>query len=303
MSSKKTIVTHNGSFHTDDVFGVATLLLHFGEEHCTIVRTRDETLIATADIVLDVGGEYDVSRDRFDHHQIGGAGVRKNGIPYAAFGLIWKKYGALLASSAAVSQHIDQIFVQPIDAQDSGVNLSTPLRSDIRSVDVEYFTSLFRPISSESQSYDDAFVSATRWAGDILRRLIVVAIDEYALLAIIEDLYRAAPDKRFVVMDERHYFSRQLTVAGLTIHPEPLYAALYRHDVDSWQVVAVNEAPGTFRVRKPFPESWAGKRDAELVAVTGVPDAIFCHNGRFMIAVKSKEGALKLAELALKATG
>jgi uncharacterized UPF0160 family protein len=37
----------------------------------------------------------------------------------------------------------------------------------------------------------------------------------------------------------------------------------------------------------------------ELAQVTGVADAVFCHNKLFMAVAKSKEGAIKLAELAL----
>ena len=61
------IATHNGSFHADDVFGVAVLmLLHPGAE---LVRTRDEQVVAAADFAVDVGGEWDPARGRFDHHQ------------------------------------------------------------------------------------------------------------------------------------------------------------------------------------------------------------------------------------------
>ena len=35
-----------------------------------ITRTRDETLLATMDAVVDVGGVYDASTLRFDHHQV-----------------------------------------------------------------------------------------------------------------------------------------------------------------------------------------------------------------------------------------
>ena len=41
----------------------------------------------SADIVIDVGGQYDPDAGRFDHHQRGGAGERENGIPYSSFGL------------------------------------------------------------------------------------------------------------------------------------------------------------------------------------------------------------------------
>ena len=34
-----------------------------------IVRTRDPEKLAACDIVVDVGGEYDPQRHRYDHHQ------------------------------------------------------------------------------------------------------------------------------------------------------------------------------------------------------------------------------------------
>jgi uncharacterized UPF0160 family protein len=57
----------------------------------------------------------------------------------------------------------------------------------------------------------------------------------------------------------------------------------------------------TFDARADLPESWAGLRDADLAAVTGVPDAKFCHNGRFIAAAKSYEGAYAMARQALQA--
>ncbi len=42
-----------------------------------------------------------------------------------------------------------------------------------------------------------------------------------------------------------------------------------------------------------------GLRDEELQKITGVEDAVFCHKGLFLAVSKSKEGAVKLAELAL----
>lgn len=34
-----------------------------------IVRTREPQLLAQCDVVVDVGGEYDPQRHRYDHHQ------------------------------------------------------------------------------------------------------------------------------------------------------------------------------------------------------------------------------------------
>ncbi|NRA24617.1 MAG: MYG1 family protein, partial [Oleispira sp.] len=114
-----TIATHNGNFHADDVFSVAAL-------KCVIpsfklIRTRDLELIAKADIVLDVGGEYDPEAGRFDHHQRGGAGERENGIPYSSFGLIWQKYGLeICGDNQDIANSVDSGLVSTIDAVDCG---------------------------------------------------------------------------------------------------------------------------------------------------------------------------------------
>jgi len=50
----------------------------------------------------------------------------------------------------------------------------------------------------------------------------------------------------------------------------------------------------------PFPKEWADLTDRKLVNITKVKDAVFCHRGLFIIVAKSKGGAIKLTELALK---
>ena len=72
----KKLVTHNGSFHSDDIFAAATLIIYLekrGEKY-EIIRTRDQEIIKTGDYVFDVGGVYDEATNRFDHHQKGGGG-------------------------------------------------------------------------------------------------------------------------------------------------------------------------------------------------------------------------------------
>ena len=134
FKKKIRLVTHNGSFHTDDIFACATLSLYLEKkgENFEIIRTRDEQIIKDADYVFDVGGIYDPSINRFDHHQKGGAGGRTipSGneeqvatIEYAAFGLVWKQIGKELTSSQEVANIIDKRLVSPIDAHDNGFDL------------------------------------------------------------------------------------------------------------------------------------------------------------------------------------
>ena len=61
--------------------------------------------------------------------------------------------------------------------------------------------------------------------------------------------------------------------------------------------------PDDFTARADLPAAWAGLRGADLATVTGVPDATFCHNGRFIAAAKSFEGIRTMTEQALRDVG
>ena len=48
-----------------------------------------------------------------------------------------------------------------------------------------------------------------------------------------------------------------------------------------------------------FSAPWAGLRSEELQKITGVEDAIFAI-GDFLVVAKTKEGAIKLAQIAVE---
>ena len=66
-----------------------------------------------------------------------------------------------------------------------------------------------------------------------------------------------------------------------------------------WKIEAVRSDVHSFKNRKDLPALWAGKRDGELAEASGVADAIFCHTKLFVAVAGSREGALKLAKLAV----
>jgi uncharacterized UPF0160 family protein len=83
--------------------------------------------------------------------------------------------------------------------------------------------------------------------------------------------------------------------------PKVLFVLSHSLSEDRYMLHTVPATTDTFDARADLPESWAGLRDADLAAVTGVPDAKFCHNGRFIAAAKSYEGAYAMAKQALQA--
>ena len=112
--------------------------------------------------------------------------------------------------------------------------------------------------------------------------------------AEVERAYQEAEDKRIVVLNN-NYSWREV----LTKHPEPLFVIMNDGKQTTWAVSAIRKDGVSFQSRKLFPESCEGKTGSALAEVTGVHDANFCHNGRFIVVDNSKEGALKLAKLAV----
>ncbi len=300
MSTEKqtlVIATHNGSFHADDILGVATLFLAYEHTHSiTVIRTRNTESIEQADIVLDVGGQYDPSRDRFDHHQAGGAGMRDNGIKYAAFGLVWKKYGEQVCGSREVAESIEQKMVMPVDAMDNGQEIYTPLFSGVHSYGLADAFSAFKVSWKENKDeLDGRFMHLVDFAKEVIHREIKRISDGLEAKEKVLALYAQAEDKRLLVLDT--YYPWESALSGendalLVVFPDVLDG--------QWCVQVVPAGEHTFTSKILFPESWAGKRGEELEKVTGVTGAIFCHSGRFFAAGNSKEVVLKLADIVLK---
>lgn len=296
LFSKKIIVAHNGQFHADDVFAVATLkTLLENEGNVLIARTRDPKKIADANYVVDVGGVYDQTKNRFDHHQPGGAGVRPNGIPYAAFGLVWKAFGEKISGNARIAEIIDQMLVQPIDASDNGVAISKEIFEGVRSYNISHMIAGMNPDwneKSDPEDVDDRFFTAVALAQDILTKEIQTAKNNIEAEKIAIESYQKSEDKRIIVLDQDIPWGFAYSKL-----PEPLFVVYPSEKV--WRVKAVRESQDGFKNRKDLPAAWAGKVGADLAAVSGVKGAIFCHNARFLAAVDTREGALEMAKIAV----
>ncbi len=303
MENKKIkIITHSGNFHTDDVFAVSTLslLLDKRDEKYEIIRTRDPEIIKTGDFVVDIGWEYDPDKNLFDHHQEGGAGKREDGIPYSSFGLVWKKYGEQLCGSKEAAHKIDKRLCRPIDAADNGVETYKRVSEELFPYVLHNITLVFRPTWKEmedgSRNDDIAFSELVSLARKILEREIKNAVDSTEGEALVRDAYEKSENKNIIIL-EGHYPWEDV----LSDYPEPLYVVKPdRQNGGKWKIKAVGNDTHTFENRKSLPQEWAGKRDEALVEITGVTDAVFCHNKRFIAVAGSKDGALKLAKLAVE---
>jgi len=285
----KTIATHNGNFHADDVFSIAVFKIILPS--FKLIRTRDLELIAKADIVLDVGGEYDPETDRFDHHQRGGAGERENGIPYSSFGLIWQKYGLEVCQGKQdVADAVDAGLVSTIDAIDCG-----HVEGGSTGISLSQTISMFNPTWQEDSHFDTCFDEAVDFASRVLTRFIASASGGINAKAIVAKAIDSAEDPRVIVLEK--YTPWKKTVFNLS--EEALYV-VYPSQTGQWRIQTVPAELGSFEDRKSLPKPWAGLSGDELQEVTDIDDAMFCHNGLFIAGAESFESTMKMASMALK---
>jgi uncharacterized UPF0160 family protein len=286
----KTIVTHDGNFHADDVFSIAALKSIF--PGFNLIRTRDLAVIAKADIVIDVGGEYDADAGRFDHHQRGGAGARENGIPYSSFGLIWQKYGlALCQNNQEVANAVDDGLVSIIDAIDCG-----HVEGVAQGISLSQTISMFNPTWQEDGDFDACFNEAVDFARRILARFIASADGGISAKVIVAKAIENAEDPRVIVLEK--YTPWKRTVHALST--EALYM-VYPSQSGQWRIQTVPVEPGSFEDRKSLPQAWAGLSGKALQEVTGIDDAMFCHNGLFIAGAETFANTMKMAAIALEA--
>ena len=285
----KTIATHNGNFHADDVFSVAALKRIIPS--FKLIRTRDLTLINKADIVIDVGGEYDADADRFDHHQRGGAGERDNGVPYSSLGLIWQKYGLeICQGNQDVANAVDVELVSPIDALDCGY-----VEGVYDGVSLSQTIAMFNPTWEEEGQFDACFDEAVDFASRVLARFIASAQGNFNAKAIVVKAIEDASDPKVIVLEK--YTPWKKTVQSLS--KEALYI-IYPSLSGSWMIHTVAVELDSFEDRKPLPKQWGGLSDKALSEVIGITDAKFCHNGLFIAGAKSFESIQKMAAIALQ---
>lgn len=322
MKNHKTIATHNGSFHADDIFGVAVVRRIFPEN--TLIRTRDRDVIEAADFVIDVGGLWDPATGRFDHHQRGfiGArppyedkGVMMPGVGYASAGLVWREFGVAYVEKLAQAKNIeidksmaveitaatDRAFVRFLDMVDTGKGKFSP--------GVYGFSELISQLNTtwmEEQAVDavqkvrlqyDRFIEAVRITTVFLDQMILRKLAQLSAMDLVRRSEQLFNGKVLHLKDGGMPWTR-VVVEEL---PDILFVIYPDSDSKQYQVHTVPTEIGSFIARLDLPASWAGLRDEEMAAETGVPDSVFCHMNLFIGGAGSYEGAIRLTELALNA--
>lgn len=276
-----TAFTHSGKFHADDVFSSA-LLLYLNPE-IRIIRGNK----APEDFD---GIVFDIGRGRYDHHQKDSR-IRENGVPYAAFGLLWEELGAEILGEE-LAQKFDESFVQPLDNNDN-----TGEKNELATL-----IGNFNPTWDAQGGNDEAFFQAVSVAGMILEN----KFERY--------LGNERADKRVEEILEEHQKAilsgeKSKEEARILILPEfvPCQKRLSETDI-AFVIFPSNRGGYCIQPQKKeyslnykcsFPVEWLGLENEELAAATGLPSAGFCHKGGFLMTTGTLEDAVKACEISL----
>lgn len=256
--------THGGKFHADDVFSSA--LLTYLNPNLKIERGFTVPDDFTG-IVFDIGfGE-------FDHHQVDSR-VRENEIPYAAFGLLWEKYGREILEEQE-AEKFDRSFVQPLDLCDN-TGCDNPIARII---------SIFNPVWDDTKNVDDSFTEAMELALTILKKKF-----EYS---------KAITRAEVVVRKALEEAENQILILPMyapwkkVVEETDILFVIYPSDRGGYNAQAVPGDEEGIALKIAFPEQWRGLGADKLSEVSEIETISFCHNSGFLVAADTLQDIIK----------
>ena len=285
-------VTHNGTFHADEVF--STVLFSRLIPEVIVCRTSDLEESNDSQYIYDVGG------GKLDHHQFGGNGKRENGVMYSSCGLVWKEYGKEVIKKYTnkdidtIWENMDENFIQYIDVEDNGQ--IPAMETDYKIVQLATIISEFNPNWDEDVEADDRFIQAVELADTIFENTIKSTISKVKAMENVEKSIQDSKDG--VMILDKYMPWKEILLNSSNNKAKLINFVIFPSNRGGYNIYTVPEKIGSFESRKLFPKEWAGLKDKELQKVTTVETARFCHNKCFICAVETKEDAIKIAHIA-----
>lgn len=315
----KTVITHNGRFHADEVLACATLDLIY--DQISVIRTRDPQLIhkysQEGAIVVDVGEEYNPSKNLFDHHQSDfqlyySSKARKMGIPLSSCGLVYLNYREDLLTPFLSQYHYQPSSEQlanleetiyfscysEFDAGDNGVQIKSYLNGKNFYLN-SHLISLITAMNGDTNDHLKQ-LDQFKKAMEILKTYLYHKIDQIVsknieFNRIRDKIYPEQLRSPILVLDE------DLKDYG---NIRTLKAVLKSLDIQKNLLFVIVFNKGIYRLYTMTGNSGGSSQRAPLItkeeAENEVGDQLsFIHPKRFTGGCKSLESAIEVARLSL----
>jgi uncharacterized UPF0160 family protein len=284
---KRSVGVHDGSFHADEITACA-LLLAFGlVDRDKICRSRDARLLDTCEYVCDVGGVYDPASKRFDHHQVSYAG------DFSSAGMVWAYLKEEGIVDLATYEFVNRSFLLGVDAHDNGKSTLEMGVCNFSQVITSFVPAVY---DAPKEELLKAFFEALDFTLGYIQRIL--AKFQYMRSCREKVALSMSQKGRVLFFEEAMPWMDSFFELGGEAHPA-LFVVM--PSSGHWKLRGIPpKEEEKMQVRFPLPAAWAGLLDEELVKVSGISGALFCHKGRFISVWKTKEDALKAVEFVLK---
>lgn len=283
----RSLGTHDGTFHADEVTACAFLLIFHLIDRDKIYRTRDPQILSQCEYICDVGGHYDPKNKLFDHHQVDYQGSLSS----AGMVLLYLKNEGIVTPKEY--DLFNATLVIGVDAHDNGKDSQIYGLSTYSNI-ISSFTPMMHDAEDKVQNH--AFFEALEFSVHYLMRVL----NRYQYIQSCRDIVLEAmqKNKEYLIFEKNIPWLELFFELDGSHHPAKfVIMPSGRH----WKLRGI---PPTFdermKVRVPLPKEWAGLLDVDLKQKSGIPGAIFCHKGRFISVWETIDDALKALNSILK---
>ena len=283
----RSLGTHDGSFHADEVTAAALLLVFNRIDRDSIIRTRNIEQLQECEYVCDVGGIYDPSRKKFDHHQVDYQGELSS----AGMVLLYLFEEGIIDEKKF--HFLNQSLVRGVDAHDNGRVTFEPGFCSFSQVISNFASPIYDPPEIVMRkAFDEAVNFATGHVKRLIDRYDYV---EQCRISVEEAMERGS---KVLVFDRAMPWMDVFFEMGGEKHPA-LFVVM--PSGKHWKLRGIPpNSHERMKTRLPLPEKWAGLMDDQLKEAAGIEGAIFCHKGRFISVWETKEDAMKALEKVLQ---
>lgn len=305
--------------------------------NANIIRSRDPNILSNADIIVDVGAEFDIKTKKFDHHQstFNEQFSKDFQTKLSSAGLVYKYFGKEIIKDIILN-HKDEIktntdkkeeniddeiisilynkvyesFIEGIDGIDNGIKqydtdkekqykINTDLSSRVKS---------FNPWWNQQTNDEIAMIQFKKAMKCVGKELIENVLYIYKgwlparniVIDAIKNRFEIDKSGKILRLPEFCPWIQHFYDIHLEtpIDPLPIYT-LFPDTKNGWRIRAVPISVGSFDNIKPLPNIWCGKRNDELDKICGIKDCVFVHASGFIGGNKTYDGALQMAQKAL----
>lgn len=283
----RTVGTHDGSFHADEVTACALLETFDLIDRHKIIRTRNSQELIRCEYVCDVGGIYDPEKNRFDHHQSSYQGE------LSSAGMVLKELYSRQLLSYEIYHYLNRSFILGVDAVDNGK--ASP---DIGHCSFSAVIANFVPIRHDAspREMDRGFYQAFDFTCGHLNRLL----QRFAYIQECCEEVKKEMQKNELVMvfDQSMPWLDSFFELGGEKHPAKF---VIMPAGTQWKLRSIPPSDrDRMGVRIPMPANWAGLSGEELRRESKISGAIFCHKGLFISIWETKEDAFQALDYVLE---